>query len=170
MGSMGVMNAVIIAVKMLPTMLLVGSPKIQIGLTIQLAMADAIAIIITITKMNRKVLTHRLLTSLLLLDKLSNAPTFSIMIAGTTRENIIASIIPGMIRAMSPNIISIPEIIATANRERSLRAAELKAFSRFAEPFSITSEAHLTHIPFAIVLTIQDNMIITNAASISTGM
>ena len=102
-----------------------------------------------------KIFHHDLSTSLLLISKLSKGPLSSIMITGTTRENIIATIIPGMMKQMTPRIIKMPETRPATRRDASLWIARSNALARFASPFSKRSEAYFTTIPFAIVLMIQ---------------
>jgi len=55
-----------------------------------------------------KVFSQRLLTSLLLLPKLSKTPFCSIIIAGIISENIMAMIILGMKKRSSPIAVRIP--------------------------------------------------------------
>jgi len=106
-----------------------------------------IPIIIWNRKSTPKVFSHRQLTSSRLRDKLSNALMFSIMITGTTRENIIAKIIPGIINAISPSTMRIPVITLTAKRDSSRDSVKLKLDRRAACLSSSVSEANFTAIP-----------------------
>ena len=60
------------------------------------------------TSNRMKVFSQRLLTSFLLLPKLSKAPFCSIIIVGSTSENIMPMIIPGTTKKNIPIIIKIP--------------------------------------------------------------
>jgi len=104
-------------------------------------------IIIWNRKSTPKVFSHRQLTSSRLRDKLSNAPMFSIIIVGTTRENIIAKIIPGIINAISPSAMRIPVITLTAKRDNSRDRVKLKLDRRVVCLSSSVSEANFTAIP-----------------------
>lgn len=55
-----------------------------------------------------KVFSQRLLTSLLLLPKLSKAPFCSTIIAGNSSENIMAIIMPGTMKRSIPIAVKIP--------------------------------------------------------------
>lgn len=98
---------------------------------------------------------HDLSTSLLLRSRLLKALRPSIMMTGTIRENMIATIIPGTMKQMKPRIINVPEIKAAPSRGASLWIVKLNALLRFASPFSKRSDAYLTAIPLAIVIVVQ---------------
>ena len=55
-----------------------------------------------------KVLSQRFLTSLLLLPRPSKAPFCSMIIAGIVSENIMAMIMPGIMKQSSPMKVKIP--------------------------------------------------------------
>ena len=96
------------------------------GLTIRLAITAAIPVIRIRIRRTTKVFPQRLLTSLLLLPRLSNAPIRSIIITGVTKVNIIAIMIPGTMRQINPRMIRTPVIIPAASKEASLDTVKLK--------------------------------------------
>src|SRR5881628_1476373 len=81
---------------------------------------------------------------------LSRTPLFSIRRTGNARENIIASIIPGTIRAMSPKTTMMPTTIPNAQIQSSLEATNLTDIPMSACPLSIRSEASLIALPWAM--------------------
>jgi len=96
------------------------------GLTIKPTMMLAIIMIINTTRRTAKVTPQRLLTSLLLLPRLSNAPIRSIIITGVTKANIMAIMMPGTMRQINPRMIKTPVIIPAASKEASLDTVKLK--------------------------------------------
>jgi len=99
---------------------------------------------------NAKVLSHRWLTSSRLLERLSSAPVFSIIIVGIAREKMIAKIMPGIMNAISPSPMSMPVIMLTASSERSFAMVKLKLDRRSAWPFSRVSLVNFMLIPWVI--------------------
>src|SRR5213594_1081280 len=108
---------------------------------IALMMTDAMMTIIPRTRSVAKVLSHLWPTRTRLLPMLSVTPLFSIRRTGSARENIIASMIPGTIRAMKPRKTMIPTIMLSAQIERSFETANLMDVPKLAHPFVICSEA-----------------------------
>jgi len=98
-------------------------------------------------KSSPNVFSHRPLTSRRLRERLSSAPIFSMIIAGTTRENISAKIMPGITNAISPKTMRVPVMILTAKIDSSLDMVKLKLVERFAVPFSSVSEVNFMAIP-----------------------
>lgn len=79
-----------------------------------------------ITMRRAKVFSQRLLTNLLLRPRLSNAPFCSMIIVGTTSENMISRIIPGITSRRIPMKIKTPVMIDATKREGSLDMVKLK--------------------------------------------
>src|SRR5213083_1871313 len=104
-------------------------------------MTDAMMTIIPRTRSVAKVLSHLWPTRTRLLPMLSVTPLFSIRRTWSARENIIASMIPGTIRAMKPRKTMIPTIMLSAQIERSFETANLMDVPKLAYPFVICSEA-----------------------------
>ena len=117
---------------------------------IALTMAEATMMTIPKTRNVAKVLSHLSLTSSRLLPMLARTPLFSIRRTGNARENIIASIIPGTIRAMNPKMTMTPTTILSAQIQSSFETANLTDVPISACPFSICSEASLIAVPCAI--------------------
>jgi len=74
-----------------------------------------------------KAFPHRFLISLLLLARLSRAPSPSIMITYSTRVNTANNMMPGTTRLINPPIIKVRVIYVAANNEASLDFMKLKA-------------------------------------------
>ena len=115
----------------------------------------ATKIITPMTSKNPKVFSQRPPTNLLLRERLSNAPTRSMTIAGTTTENIIAKIMPGTTRQTSPTTIKIPVTIPAPSNEGSRLTVKLRVSERSTLRLSKMSEATLTAMPPTMVLIIQ---------------
>ena len=122
-------------------------PATPKGRLIAPTIVEAIMKIIARTRNVANVLAHLWPTSSRLLPMLSKTPFFSIRRTGNARENIIASIIPGMIRAMSPRKTMKPTTILNAQIESSLETTNLTDVPMSACPFSICSEASLIALP-----------------------
>lgn len=101
-------------------MLLTSALAMPKGVLMTLTRALTMPMIMYSRRSSPKVFSHRWLTSRRLLERLSSAPLFSIIIVGTTRENIIAKIMPGIMNAISPTMIRMPVIMLTASSDRSL--------------------------------------------------
>jgi len=124
-------------------------------LLIALKIKPATRIMMKINSKSPKVLSQRPLTNFLLRERLSNAPACSMTITGTTSENIIAKIIPGTTRQMSPTTIKIPVMIPGPSNEGSRLRVKLRVSERSILRLSKTSEATLTAMPPTIVAIIQ---------------
>src|SRR5438093_13256595 len=103
-------------------------------------MTDAMMTIIPRTRNVAKVLSHVWPTRTRLLPMLSVTPLFSIRRTGSARENIIARMIPGTIRAIKPRKTMIPTITLRPQIERSFETANLMDVPKLADPFVICSE------------------------------
>ena len=112
---------------------------------------DSVALTIPIIIPNRKsspnVFSHRRSTSKRLRERLSSAPLFSIIITGTTRENIIAKIMPGITNAISPASIRMPVIMLAVKMESNRDSVKVKLVTRFVVPFSSVSDVNFMAIP-----------------------
>lgn len=75
---------------------------------------------------------------------------FSIIIVGTTRENIINKIMPGITNAIRPTIIRIPVMMLTARSNSSFDMVKLKLVRRFAWLFSRVSMVYFMLIPWTM--------------------
>ncbi len=139
------------APKTLFTIQLAGPKRLAITPRIKLATI----IMMPMTSKSPKVFSQRPPTNLLLRDRLSNVPARSITIAGTTTENIIAKIIPGTIRQISPTTIKMPVTIPAPSNEGNRLTVKLRVSERPTLRFSRMSEASLTAMPPAIVSIIQ---------------
>jgi hypothetical protein len=110
-----------------------------------------------------KVFSHLRWTSTRLLDKLSKAPTCSIIITGTTKENIIAIIIPGIINATSPMAIRMPVMTLVTKSGSNRDRVKLKLDMRVGSLFSSVSEVNFTAIPWVMLPIIQPTIPDRNA-------
>lgn len=102
------------------SMLLTSALASRNGMLITPIKTPATMIIMYSRSSKPNVFSHRWLTRRRLLERLSNAPVFSIIIVGTTKENMIAKIMPGIMKAISPTMMRMPVIILTTNNESSL--------------------------------------------------
>jgi hypothetical protein len=71
----------------------------------------------------------------------------SIIITGTTRENIIAKIMPGITNAINPAMMRMPVIMLTAKSTSKRDRVNLKLVRRFDALFSSVSEANFMTMP-----------------------
>ncbi len=104
-------------------------------------------IVIWSRKSSPNVFSHLWLTKRRLRERLSSAPILSIIIVGTTRENIIAKIMPGITKAINPMKMRMPVIMLTANIDSSFDRVKLRLVRRFACLFSSVSEVNFMAIP-----------------------
>ena len=116
------------------------------GALMKLTMAEAIPMIIAKTMRRVKSLepsmTYQLTTPSMLLKS-----DFSIMIIGSTSENIIAKIIPCTIRAMNPRKTIIPTTKPTTQIQTRRESAYLRDGVKCTCPVSISREAIFTTLP-----------------------
>ncbi len=136
------------------------------GLIITSTIQLAIRMVMLIRRRRMNVFPQRLLTSLLLLARLSRAPIRSTIITGTTKENMTPSMTPGSMKQINPSAINMPVMIPAASKDGSLDIVKLKLSRMRASPLSRMSEAHLMITPSAIVLTIQLKMNVKARAAI----
>lgn len=97
---------------------------------------------------------QRFMTNFLLLPRLFSPSFCSTMITGTTKLNMMVSMMPGTMKKMKPTVVKMLVIIPATSRDANRESVKLNACLRLTSPRSIRSKVHLTTIPSAIVAAI----------------
>jgi hypothetical protein len=119
----------------------------------------AMAVNSKIGKRTVKVFSHLLVTSLLLLHKDAEIPSRSIMITCTAKLNIMATIIPGIMKMNNPRTVSTETVRPAMRRVERLDRTDLSATLKVTGFPSNVSEQNLTTIPSATAVMTKPMMV-----------